>query len=75
MIYKADNNLKKKLVSFFQNNNDKIILSCIQGHMGEAWVDNTIKPSMTQLIIGDFIFYAGDSTGEVADELLLTKPF
>lgn len=74
MIYRADNNLKRKLVSFFQDNNDKIILSCIQGHMGEAWVDNLINPSMAQLIIGDFIFFAGDSTEDAADELLRNLP-
>lgn len=70
MIYRADINLRKKLALFFKDMHDTIILSCIQGHMGEAWVDDIVNPSMVQLIVGDFIFYAGDSDGEMAEELL-----
>ena len=40
MIYKADNNVRQKLVEMFDDFDSTIVLSYLQGHMGNAWVDN-----------------------------------
>lgn len=36
-----------------------MILSCLQGHMGYALVDNEDNPAAAQLVVGDFCFFAG----------------
>lgn len=74
MIYDAPLDIRKKLFPLFQNMQDTCILSCLQGHMGQAWVDNLEKPKAAQIIVGDFGFYAGDAELPEADELLTNLP-
>lgn len=74
MIYEADLNEREKLFSMFENMKDTCILSCLQGHMGKAWVDDLENPTVAQMIVGDFVFYAGDPTIKEADELLYNLP-
>ena len=47
-----------------------IILSCLQGHMGTAWVDDIENPSVAQVTVGIFVFFAGNPNTKVAEELL-----
>lgn len=51
MIYEADVNSRKKLFSMFEKMDDTTILSCLQGHMGNAWVDDLENPTVTQIIV------------------------
>jgi RimJ/RimL family protein N-acetyltransferase len=74
IIYKADTNLRKQLLSMFQNMQDTIILSCLQGHMGAAWVDDLENPTVAQVVVGVFVFYAGNPYAEATEELLLNLP-
>lgn len=74
MIYQVNTKLRKNLSCFFEGMTDTMILSCLQGHMGEAWVDNLNNPTMVELILGDFVFFAGNSNGESAEELLINIP-
>ncbi|PFD39325.1 GNAT family N-acetyltransferase [Bacillus cereus] len=74
MIYEADNNVREKLVSMFENIDSTIVLSYLQGHMGNAWVDNLENPTVAQITVGIFVFYAGDPNSEEAEELLYNPP-
>ncbi|GGP13266.1 GNAT family N-acetyltransferase [Oceanobacillus neutriphilus] len=74
MIYKANTEVKKKLVPMFENMDSTIILSYMQGYMGDAWVDNLDNPTVAQITVGIFVFYAGDSTANEAVELLYNLP-
>jgi len=74
MIYKIDKALRKKLIPIFADMGDTMILSCIQGHMGEAYVDNIDNPTAALLIVGAFVFLSGDVNSEIAEELLLNIP-
>ncbi|MGL5084351.1 MAG: GNAT family N-acetyltransferase, partial [Clostridium sp.] len=74
MIYTAGSNLKNKLLSMFKNIDCTIVISAIQGHMGEVWVDDIENPTVAQVIVGIFVFYAGDSKSKVVDELLVNLP-
>jgi GNAT superfamily N-acetyltransferase len=74
IIYKVDINLRKQLFPLFEGMNDTIILSCLQGHMGTAWVDDLVNPTVVQVIVGVFVFYAGDSHAKATEELLLNLP-
>ena len=74
MIYKADNNVRQKLVEMFDDFDSTIVLSYLQGHMGNAWVDNLENPTVAQITVGIFVFYAGNPNAEEAEELLYNLP-
>lgn len=74
MIYKADNNVREKLVEMFGNFDSTIVLSYLQGHMGSAWVDNPENPTVAQITVGIFVFYAGNPNAKEAEELLYNLP-
>lgn len=54
----------------FKRWEDSMILSCLQGYMGNAYVDNDENYQSAQIIIADFCFF----TGEVTEELVKNKP-
>jgi GNAT superfamily N-acetyltransferase len=70
LIYKADLNLRKKLITMFEGMKNEIVQSYLQGHMGSAWVDDPSNPTAAQIIVGVFIFYAGDANAKASEELL-----
>lgn len=49
---------------------ETLIWSCLQGIMGEIYVDNLESPISAMAILGDFAFFAGEPN----DELVLYKP-
>lgn len=49
----------QKLAPLFYGWEETLIWSCLQGYMGTAWVDILEKPKAAQIIIADFIFFAG----------------
>ena len=73
MIYEADIHARKKLLSMFENIDSTILLSYLQGHMGTAWVDDLENPTVAQITVGIFAFYAGDPNAKETEELLLTS--
>ncbi len=74
MIYKANETTMEKLFPMFSSMKATMILSCLQGHMGSAWVDNIENPIVAQIVIGIFVFYAGDPNAIATEELLLNLP-
>ncbi|PKR76800.1 GNAT family N-acetyltransferase [Halalkalibacillus sediminis] len=74
MIYKADSSLKNKLYPMFDGLEDTVIYSCLQGHMGEAWVDDLDNPTVAQITVGIFVFFAGDPKADGVDEMLHNLP-
>ena len=74
MIYKAKKDTRKNLIDMFRHMDDTMILSCLQGYMGDAWVDNIKNPKVAQVIVGVFVFYAGDCSLKEAEELLYNLP-
>ena len=59
MIYEADVNVREKLLPLFNNMDSTIVLSYLHGHMGTAWVDDLENPTVAQITVGIFVFYAG----------------
>ena len=74
MIYEADKSVREKLIPMFEKIESNIILSYLQGHMGNAWVDNLENPTVAQITVGIFVFFAGDSNTKEAEELLYNLP-
>lgn len=74
MIYEVNGNKRKKLVPIFEEFDSTIILSFLQGHMGTAYVDDLDDPTVAKIIVGIFVFYAGDPNTKEAEELLYNLP-
>lgn len=74
MIFAANTEVRKKLVPMFESSDSTIILSYLQGHMGNAWVDDLENPTVAQITVGIFVFYAGDPSTKEAEELLCNLP-
>ncbi|MGW6191804.1 GNAT family N-acetyltransferase [Bacillus cereus] len=74
MIYEANIHTRKKLVSMFEDFNNVVLLSYLQGHMGNAWVNNLDNPTVAQVTVGIFTFYAGDPNVKETEELLRNIP-
>lgn len=65
----VDSNLKK-IESLFNDWNETLIWSCLQGYMGTAWADSSVNPKSAQIVIGDFCFFAGKPN----ERLVRNKP-
>ncbi|ABY43882.1 GCN5-related N-acetyltransferase [Bacillus mycoides KBAB4] len=46
----------------------------LQGHMGNAWVNDLENPTVAQITVGIFTFYAGDPNAKETEELLRNIP-
>ncbi|EJP99182.1 zwittermicin A resistance protein ZmaR [Bacillus cereus VD142] len=58
----------------FEDFNNVVLLSYLQGHMGNAWVNNLDNPTVAQVTVGIFTFYAGDPNVKETEELLRNIP-
>lgn len=58
------------IAPLFKDWNETMIWSCLEGYMGEAWADDLVNPRAALIVIGDFVFLAGDSTLDEAERLL-----
>ncbi|MGE7881906.1 GNAT family N-acetyltransferase [Bacillus sp. NPDC094077] len=74
MIYEANIHTRKKLVSMFEDFNNVVLFSYLQGHMGTAWVNDLENPTVAQVTVGIFTFYAGDLNVKETEELLRNIP-
>lgn len=54
----------------FENWQETLIWSCLQGCMGSAWADDDAIPKSAQIVVADFCFFAGEPNVELA----LNKP-
>jgi hypothetical protein len=69
MIYEADPNVRQKLVPMFEKIDSTIVLSYLQGHMGTAWVNELENPTVAQITVGIFVFYAGNPNFKINKRL------
>ncbi len=70
MVSYVEKENRNQIAPLFQEWNETLIWSCLQGCMGAAFADNLEHPVSAQIIIADFCFFAG----EVNCELISHKP-
>jgi len=58
------------IAPLFEGWDDVIVLSCLQGHMGQAWADNEDSPTVAKIESLGFCYVAGDAGSSQAKELL-----
>jgi GNAT superfamily N-acetyltransferase len=59
----------QNIAPLFEGCGDTLVLSCLQGHMGEAWADSAEKPQSARIITGDFCSLAGRPAKELVSDL------
>ncbi|TCW57904.1 GNAT acetyltransferase-like protein [Bacillus thuringiensis] len=74
MVYEANIHTREKLVTMFKGFNNVVLLSYLQGHMGTAWVNDLENPTVAQVTVGIFTFYAGDFNAKETEELIRNIP-
>jgi len=62
------------IAPLFNGWEDVAILSCLQGHMGQAWADDEDTPIVAKIISVGFCYVAGDASSPQAKELLRQVP-
>lgn len=62
------------IAPLFADMHDTLILSCLQGHMGTAWADDSVFPTCAMLIVANFCYVAGDPTAKEAQTLIKNLP-
>lgn len=62
-------NEMKKIAPLFQDWEETMIWSCLQGCMGQAWADDAAAPTAALIRTGDLFFLAGDAASPAAGEL------
>ena len=53
------------MADLFKHPTSSIILSCIQGYLGEIWVDDTINPQLVIMYAGKTIYVAGSKNDDL----------
>ncbi|WP_225744464.1 GNAT family N-acetyltransferase [Marinilactibacillus sp. Marseille-P9653] len=70
MLVKADKTVNGQIEKLFAGLEETMIQTYLEGHMGEAWVDDLENPTAAQITVSMFTFYAGDHTSPLAEEML-----
>lgn len=61
----VDEDKRYRLNHLVNNWNETMIFSCIQGHMGKAYVDDLENPMSVMMVVADFCFLAGKPNEEL----------
>ncbi|WP_195268779.1 GNAT family N-acetyltransferase [Eubacterium sp. 1001713B170207_170306_E7] len=66
IISKKDRN---RIAPLFEGWNETPVWSYLQGHLGQAFVDDPDSPRSAQILIGDFCFFAGIPNPELIENI------
>ncbi|TYQ15696.1 UNVERIFIED_CONTAM: GNAT acetyltransferase-like protein [Acetivibrio alkalicellulosi] len=58
-MYYLEKEERHRIKTIFDSWKDTLIWSCLQGYMGNAWVDDIHNPKSAQIITADFCFFSG----------------
>ena len=56
---------RQKLWPLVEGWDETIIWTGLQGHWGNAWADDMENPKSARIVVGDFVFYAGEPNLEM----------
>jgi len=69
-MYLATNEQLDQIKKLFCDEESKILKAYLQGHMGDAWVNDLENPTAAQVKVDFFSFFAGDVNADNAKSLL-----
>ncbi len=70
----VDEDKRSYIAPLFHGWNETMILSCIQGYMGQAWADRLENPQSAQIVVGDFCFFAGVPNRKLVENIPVNFP-
>lgn len=59
-----------EIAALFRNIEDSMVIACLQGYMGDAYVDQLPYPTVGLIVSGEYSFFAGDAQNEKAISLV-----
>lgn len=59
MIHEIPADQRSRFAHFFENDEETMVWSCLQGHLGAMYTDSLTFPLSVQIITADFCFFAG----------------
>ena len=66
------------IADLFKEVDDSMVIACLQGYMGDAWVDKLPNPTVGLIVSGEYSFFAGDAESvagkRLAEELFTLNP-
>lgn len=54
----------------FKGVEDSMVIACLQGYMGSAYVDRLPDPTIAMIVSGEYSFFGGNANSEAAKELV-----
>ncbi|MFG6383015.1 MAG: GNAT family N-acetyltransferase [Lachnospiraceae bacterium] len=67
-IFKLSPSMVHKIEPLFEGWEESLIWSCLQGYMGEAWVDSEDNPKSARIVLADFCYFAGEANQRLVTE-------
>ena len=64
----------RRLEPLFRGTEDTMVLSCLQGFMGNAWVDKLSEPTCARMIVGDICFFSGEPNDMAVAGVFMDHP-
>lgn len=64
-MYQLKKGETEKIIPFMKKISDSLIISCIQGYVGRAWINDREHPTAARVISGDFCFLGGTPDEEL----------
>lgn len=74
MIQQLKKDEMYKIEPLYMGWEESLLWSCMQGHMGRAWVNDLENPTAAEILLGDFFYFAGNPNAEGAEELIQNIP-
>lgn len=65
-MVKVEKENRGQIAELFKGIQDSMVIACIQGYMGEAYVDKLPDPETGLIISGEYSFFAGDAQSQQA---------
>ena len=69
-MIKVNKEEMKNIARLFSGIGDSMVTACIQGYMGDAYVDKLPEPEVGVIISGEYSFFAGDTKNPKAYDLV-----
>jgi GNAT superfamily N-acetyltransferase len=67
---KVDKDEMNQIAHLFNGIEDSMIIACLQGYLGDAWVDELPEPSFGLIVSGEYSFFGGDAGDDGVDKMI-----
>lgn len=69
-MIKVKKNEMYNIANLLKGVEDSMVIACLQGYMGSAYVDRLPDPTIAMIVSGEYSFFGGNANSEAAKELV-----